>query len=103
MKRSELRKIIREEYIKFNEAEEAESTDTSTGIDAEGNALVGAVKKYLPGIDISLFSSAYKALIGKKPLSVKNKAILADTFVALMKNNDDVIFNTFKMAFKKIN
>jgi outer membrane protein assembly factor BamD (BamD/ComL family) len=98
MKKSELRQLIKEELNNFNEAEET-STDES-GLDTKIN-ISGLVKK-LDGVDVSKFNAAFKMLQQDKPLgNIQNKA-MADTFIALMKNNDEALATQFRAAFKKI-
>ena len=98
MKKSELKQLIKEEIRNFNEAEE-ESTDEE-GLDTKIN--ITQLVKQLGGVDISKFNSAFKLLQQGKPLNSLSNKVIADTFIALMKNNDDVLANKFKMAFKKI-
>lgn len=98
MKKSELIKLIKEELNNFNEAEET-STDEA-GLDTKIN-ISGLVKK-LDGVDVSKFNAAFKMLQQDKPLgNIQNKA-MADTFIALMKNNDEALATQFRAAFKKI-
>ena len=98
MKKSELRKIIKEELNNFNEAEET-STDEE-GLDTKIN--ISSLVKKLDGVDISKFNAAFKMLQQDKPLgNIQNKA-MADTFIALMKNTDEALASQFRAAFKKI-
>tara|TARA_R110000823_G_C15795613_1_gene486632 strand:- start:64 stop:765 length:702 start_codon:yes stop_codon:yes gene_type:complete len=99
MKKSELRQLIKEELNNFNEAEEA--VPEKSGLDTKIN-ITQLVKK-LGGVDISKFNSAFKLLQQGKPLNNLSNKVMADTFVALMKNTDDALANKFKLAFKKIN
>lgn len=99
MKKSELRQLIREELNNFNEAEEAAPEEA--GLDTKIN-ITQLVKK-LGGVDISKFNSAFKLLQQGKPLNNLSNKVMADVFIALMKNSDDALANKFKMAFKKIN
>ena len=99
MKKSDLKKLIREELNNFNEAEEAAPEEA--GLDTKIN-ITQLVKK-LGGVDISKFNSAFKLLQQGKPLNNLSNKVMADVFIALMKNSDDALANKFKMAFKKIN
>ena len=99
MKKSDLKKLIREEFNNFNEAEEAAPEEA--GLDTKIN-ITQLVKK-LGGVDISKFNSAFKLLQQGKPLNNLSNKVMADVFIALMKNSDDALANKFKMAFKKIN
>ena len=53
--------------------------------------------------DISKFNSAFKLLQQSKPLNTISNKVMADTFVALMKNSDEALNTKFRAAFKKIN
>ena len=99
MKKSELKKLIREEFNNFNEAEEA--TPEEAGLDTKIN-ITSLVKK-LGGVDISKFNSAFKLLQQGKPLNNLSNKVMADTFIALMKNSDEALATQFKAAFKKMN
>jgi len=99
MKKSELRQLIREELNNFNEAEEA--APESAGLDTKIN--ITALVKQLGGVDISKFNSAFKLLQQGKPLNTISNKVMADTFVALMKNSDEALNTKFRAAFKKIN
>tara|TARA_R110000772_G_scaffold266278_1_gene388588 strand:- start:88 stop:387 length:300 start_codon:yes stop_codon:yes gene_type:complete len=99
MKKSELRQLIREELNNFNEAEEA--APEAAGLDTKIN--ITALVKKLGNVDISKFNSAFKLLQQGKPLNAISNKVMADVFIALMKNSDDVLANKFKLAFKKIN
>jgi len=98
MKKSELKKLIREEFNNFNEAEEAAPEEA--GLDTKIN--ITQLVKQLGGVDISKFNSAFKLLQQGKPLNNISNKVMADTFVALMKA-DDILVNKFKTAFKKMN
>ena len=99
MKKSELKKLIREEFNNFNEAEEAAPEEA--GLDTKIN-ITSLVKK-LGGVDISKFNSAFKLLQQGKPLNNLSNKVMADTFIALMKNSDEALATQFKAAFKKMN
>ena len=98
MKKSELKKLIREEFNNFNEAEEAAPEEA--GLDTKIN-ITSLVKK-LGGVDISKFNSAFKLLQQGKPLNNLSNKVMADTFIALMKNSDEALATQFKAAFKKM-
>jgi len=98
MKKSELKKLIREEFNNFNEAEEAAPEEA--GLDTKIN--ITQLVKQLGGVDISKFNSAFKLLQQGKPLNNLSNKVMADTFIALMKA-DDILVNKFKTAFKKMN
>ena len=99
MKTSELRQLIREELNNFNEAEEA--APESAGLDTKIN--ITALVKQLGGVDISKFNSAFKLLQQGKPLNAISNKVMADVFIALMKNSDEALNTKFRAAFKKIN
>jgi len=99
LKKSELRQLIKEELNNFNEAEET-STDEE-GLDTKIN-ISGLVKK-LGGVDVTKFNTAFKTLQQGKPLSNIQNKVMADTFIALMKNTDEALATQFRAAFKKIN
>ena len=98
MKKSELIKLIREELNNFNEAEEASD---EAGLDTKIN-ISGLVKK-LGNVDVSKFNSAFKLLQQDKPLNAISNKVMADVFIALMKNTDEALATQFRAAFKKIN
>ncbi|MHA1754238.1 MAG: hypothetical protein ACTSYR_01835 [Candidatus Odinarchaeia archaeon] len=98
MKKSDLKKLIREELNNFYEAEEAAPKEA--GLDTKIN-ITQLVKK-LESIDTSKFNTAFKLLQQGKPLNNLSNKVMADTFIALMKNTDTVLANKFKMAFQKI-
>ena len=98
MKKSELIKLIREEFQNFHEAEEEASDEA--GLDTKIN--ISSLVKKLGDVDVSKFNAAFKMLQQDKPLgNIQNKA-MADTFIALMKNNDEALATQFRAAFKKI-
>lgn len=98
MKKSELIKLIREEFNSFNEAEE--STPDDAGLDTKIN--ITALVKQLGDVDISKFNSAFKLLQQGKPLNTISNKVMADVFIALMKNSDEALNTKFRAAFKKI-
>ena len=99
MKKSELIKLIREEFQNFNEAEEEASDEA--GLDTKIN-ISGLVKK-LGDVDVSKFNAAFKLLQQDKPLNAISNKVMADVFIALMKNTDEALATQFRAAFKKIN
>jgi hypothetical protein len=98
MKKSELIKLIREEFQNFHEAEEEASDEA--GLDTKIN-ISGLVKK-LGDVDVSKFNSAFKLLQQGKPLNAISNKVMADVFIALMKNTDEALATQFRAAFKKI-
>lgn len=98
MKKSDLKKLIREELNNFYEAEE--EAPKEAGLDTKIN--ITQLVKQLGGVDISKFNTAFKLLQQGKPLNNLSNKVMADTFIALMKNTDNVLANKFKMAFQKI-
>ena len=99
MKKSELIKLIREEFQNFHEAEEEASDEA--GLDTKIN-ISGLVKK-LGDVDVSKFNAAFKLLQQDKPLNAISNKVMADVFIALMKNTDEALATQFRAAFKKIN
>ena len=98
MKKSELIKLIREEFQNFNEAEEEASDEA--GLDTKIN--ISSLVKKLGNVDVSKFNSAFKLLQQDKPLNAISNKVMADVFIALMKNTDEALATQFRAAFKKI-
>tara|TARA_R110000803_G_scaffold209541_1_gene279357 strand:- start:1171 stop:1470 length:300 start_codon:yes stop_codon:yes gene_type:complete len=99
MNKQDLKQLIREEFNNYNE--EKEPTSDEAGLDTKIN--ITQLVKQLDGVDVPKFNMAFKLLIQGKPLNNILNKVMADTFIALMKNSDDNLSNRFKQAFKKIN
>mgnify|MGYP003121536354 CR=1 FL=1 len=96
LKKSELRQLIKEELNNFNENKE----EGTTGLDTKIN--ISSLVKKLGGVDVTKFNTAFKTLQQGESLSNIENKIMADTFIALMKNNDEALATQFRTAFKKI-
>ena len=99
MKKSEFKKLIKENILSILREEDEPSGES--GLDTKIN--ISSLVKKLGNVDVPKFNSAFKLLQQGKPLNNLQNKVMADTFIALMKNNDQTIQQQFRAAFKKIN
>ncbi len=100
MKKSILKNIIKEGILNFMEQEEGGEKKQTT-IPAQLKTLI---KELDPNINISTLSmSLAKVAQGKEnTLSLKEKTLLSEVFIALMKNKDIALSQKFVAVFKQI-
>jgi len=106
MKKSDLKKLIREELNILKEAEEV--TPPEKGSDKKQITIPSTLKtlitKLNPDINIQPLSMALGKISQKKEnlLSLKEKEVLSDVFISLMKNEDSNLGLKFLNIFKQI-
>ena len=98
MKKSILRNIIKEDILNFMEQEKGKKTVTIP------SQLKTLVKELDPNIDIQILSMVLgKISQGKeKNLNIKEKTLLSEIFITLMKNKDTALGQRFLSIFKQI-
>ena len=100
MKKSELKLLIKENVINFLEQEE-ETTSEKVTIPA---AIKPLIQQLNPDIDMTIFATALgKIAKGKENnLNLKEKNLLTDTFISLMKSSDTTLIQKLTTVFKQI-
>jgi hypothetical protein len=98
MKKSVLKEIIKKEI--FNILKEEEDTPTKVTIPS---TLIQLIKDLGNDDNLPILQQAFaKIKTGEEDLSPPQNKELADTFIALMKNNDITKFNRLVTIFRQI-